>query len=113
MDSEFIQSSRNLAASIEAFHSRFQVSDDNLPRRFALLLEEVHEHYSELGDPIKLQCALEEMADIAYIALGTLELYRARGRLAMNTVTTKNNRKTLRTHRKNQLTGKIERREAN
>lgn len=108
-NSEYNQAVRELAQSIEDFHDRFQVTDNDLSHRFIILREEVREHLADI-EAGYLDPALEEIADVAYVALGTLHLHGEHGLTALKQVAYKNDSKTWDTHYINEETGKITRR---
>ena len=113
--------------SIQRFHARWGVKYDRMDYRLAMLQEEVREHEQavEWGSQGWIQewsNAVEELARRGkYVALGTLELLRARfkGGYAkckeLQTVTDKNNAKTPRNARaqwpRSSETGKIQRKD--
>ena len=70
-------------------------------------MEEVDEHANAINKGHPVDEVLKEMADIAYVALGTLELAGEDGVDAMLQVVDKNNSKTTATHKLNPKTGKI------
>ena len=89
---QFVEATENLARSVVAFHGRFGAEPVPLSARLTLLMEEVGEHARAINR--NESGALEEMADVVYIALGTLELAGEEGTAALQQVALKNNRKT-------------------
>ena len=110
------------AGSVYDFHQRFGVEQIDLDTDFAgtlavlrsrlgFLAEELGEHAKGLntGDA---RAAAEEMADVAFVALGTLLVLDAAGREACTAVAGKNDRKTGETHALDASSGKLVRRRA-
>lgn len=99
------------AQTIVALHERFDIELGHHNDRLALLTEEFLEHARECnkGDEDRI---LEELADVIYVALGTLQLAGDKGSAALRAVALKNSRKTLETHETNPITGKIQRKES-
>ena len=117
---EFVEAVSRLAESVYDFHARFDIpnindktpSDDIFPRlctRLAFLMEEVGEHAAELNRA-ELDLAAEEMADVAFVAMGTLIELNALGATACRKVADKNDKKTLQTHTVEPSSGKLIRR---
>ena len=117
---DFITAVSRLAESVYDFHTRFDIpninekapSDDAFPRlctRLAFLMEEVGEHAAELNRA-ELELAAEEMADVAFVAMGTLMELNALGASACRKVADKNDKKTLQTHMVEPSSGKLVRR---
>ena len=114
---EFIAAVSRLAESVYDFHTRFDIpnindktpADDAFPRlctRLAFLMEEVGEHAAELNRA-ELDLAAEEMADVAFVAMGTLMELNALGASASRKVADKNDKKTLQTHMVEPSSGKL------
>ena len=117
---DFVSAVSRLAESVYDFHSRFDIplinaktaEDDVFPRlctRLAFLMEETGEHARELNQA-RLDRAADEMADVAFVAMGTLLEMDALGVQACNDVANKNDNKTLHTHRVEPSSGKLVRR---
>ena len=117
---EFVAAVSRLAESVYDFHQRFDVpninansaSDCAVPRlcaRLAFLMEEVGEHARELNIGA-LDDAASEMADVAFVAIGTLLELDALGVSASRQVANKNDKKTLQTHFIEKASGKLVRR---
>ena len=118
---DFLESVTRIAGSVYDFHSRFGIpaisvngsSDaafDRLRTRLAYLVEESGEHSKELNQG-NLQDASEELADVAFVAMGTLLELSEMGAEACHTVALKNDRKTHETHDFDAGSGKIIRRQ--
>ena len=87
-------------------------TDDIFPRlcaRLAFLMEETGEHARELNQAC-LDRAADEMADVAFVAMGTLLELNSLGANACHEVANKNDNKTLRTHTVEPSSGKLVRR---
>ena len=117
---EFVAAVSRLAESVYDFHSRFGIPnlndnsqvDDPFPRlctRLAFLMEETGEHARELNQGV-LDRAADEMADVAFVAMGTLLELDSFGALACQDVAIKNDKKTLQTHMVEPSSGKLVRR---
>ena len=117
---EFISAVSRLAGSVYDFHARFDIQninaksdlDDPFPRlctRLAFLMEEVGEHAAELNRA-ELDLAADEMADVAFVAMGTLMELNSLGASACRKVANKNDKKTLQTHMVEPSSGKLVRR---
>ena len=114
---EFIDAVSRLAESVYDFHARFDIpninakapSDDVFPRlctRLAFLMEETGEHARELNQA-NLGLAADEMADVAFVAMGTLLEMNTLGATACRDVADKNDKKTLQTHMVEPSSGKL------
>ena len=117
---DFVSAVSRLAESVYDFHVRFDIpnlndktpADDVFPRlctRLAFLMEEVGEHAAELNRA-ELDLAAEEMADVAFVAMGTLMELNSLGASACRKVADKNDKKTLQTHMVEPSSGKLVRR---
>ena len=117
---DFVSAVSRLAESVYDFHTRFDIpninakaaEDDIFPRlctRLAFLMEETGEHARELNQGV-LDCAADEMADVAFVAMGTLLEMDYIGANACHGVATKNDKKTLQTHMVEPSSGKLVRR---
>lgn len=117
---DFVSAVSRLAESVYDFHTRFDIpninaktaTDDIFPRlctRLAFLVEEVGEHSRELNQA-NLDLAADEMADVAFVAMGTLMELNSLGTSACSNVADKNDKKTLHTHRVEPSSGKLVRR---
>lgn len=117
---EFTAAVSRLAESVYDFHQRFDIPNINantsdncaVPRlcaRLAFLMEEVGEHARELNVGA-LDDAAAEMADVAFVAIGTLLELDALGVSASRQVANKNDKKTLQTHFIEEASGKLVRR---
>ena len=121
---EFVAALSEMAGSVYDFHQRFDVprigrppaeevpSADGLAAlrsRLAFLIEETGEHAKELNRG-ELGNASKEMADVAFVAMGTLLVLDEMGVDACRTVAGKNNAKTVETHDVNATSGKLVRR---
>ncbi|MCY4580098.1 MAG: hypothetical protein OXD31_13770 [Chloroflexi bacterium] len=117
---EFVSAVSRLAESVYDFHARFDIPnlngknslDDPFPRlctRLAFLMEETGEHARELNQGV-LDRAADEMADVAFVAMGTLLELDSVGANACQEVAIKNDKKTLQTHMVEPSSGKLVRR---
>ena len=117
---EFVAAVAEMAGSVFDFHQRFdvpsfgQLSQDPdglsvLRSRLAFLVEETGEHAKELNRG-KLGDASVEMADVAFVAMGTLLVLDDLGEVALRSVSAKNNAKTPKTHHVDETSGKLVRR---
>lgn len=117
---DFVSAVSRLAESVYDFHARFCIppinaktdEDDVFPRlctRLAFLMEETGEHARELNQA-SLDRAADEMADVAFVAMGTLLEMDALGASACHDVANKNDKKTLHTHMVEPSSGKLVRR---
>ena len=117
---QFVSAISRLAESVYDFHTRFDIPNlnaksnlnDPFPRlctRLAFLMEETGEHARELNQGV-LDLAADEMADVAFVAMGTLLELDAIGANACHEVANKNDKKTLRTHMVEPSSGKLLRR---
>ena len=114
---QFVSSIERLAESVYDFHQRFDVSAvsphssvqellERLRSRLPILMEEIGEHAGELNRGHASR-AITEMADVAYVALGTLRVLDASGADACLTVAQKNDAKTVETHAADGTSGKL------
>ena len=114
---EFLNSISRIAESVYDFHDRFSIpslssngtSEQALIRlrtRLAFLVEEVGEHSKELNQG-ELKLASQELADVAFVAMGTLLELDATGSDACLTVAAKNDGKTHDTHIVEATSGKL------
>ena len=114
---EFLAAATRLAGSVYDFHARFGIPNLNansdaecaVPRlcaRLAFLMEEVGEHSHELNVG-SLDAAASEMADVAFVALGTLLEMDEMGAAAAIEVANKNDNKTRETHFVEGSSGKL------
>ena len=114
---EFLAAATRLAASVYDFHARFDIPNLNanspadcaVPRlcaRLAFLMEEVGEHSHDLNVGA-LDAAASEMADVAFVALGTLLELDTLGAAASHQVANKNDNKTRQTHFVEASSGKL------
>ena len=117
---EFVSAVSRLAESVYDFHARFDIQninansslEDPFPRlctRLAFLMEETGEHARELNQGV-LDRAADEMADVAFVAMGTLLEMDSIGATACHDVAIKNDKKTLQTHMVEPSSGKLVRR---
>ena len=117
---DFIAAVSRLAESVYDFHDRFGIpnlndrnlSNDVFPHlcaRLAFLMEETGEHARELNQG-RLDLAADEMADVAFVAIGTLLEMDALGAEACRGVANKNDKKTALTHMVEPSSGKLVRR---
>ena len=116
---DFISSIARIAASVYDFHERFDVpsdgranSDDSLSvlrRRLPYLIEETGEHAKELNKGNLWDAALE-LADVTFVALGSVLMLNACGNEACHAVAAKNDAKTAETHVYDASSGKLVRR---
>ena len=117
---DFVSAVSRLAESVYDFHTRFGIpninakttEDDVFPRlctRLAFLMEEVGEHSKELNQA-DIDLAADEMADVAFVAMGTLMELNSLGASACRKVADKNDKKTLHTHTVEPSSGKLVRR---
>ncbi len=121
---EFVAALSEMAGSVYDFHQRFDVprigrptagegpSADGLAAlrsRLAFLVEETGEHAKELNRG-ELGDASKEIADVAFVAMGTLLVLDAMGVDACRAVAGKNNAKTAETHAVDATSGKLVRR---
>ena len=114
---DFIAAVSRLAESVYDFHARFDIPNFNdktptdavFPRlntRLAFLMEETGEHAKELNQGC-LEQAADEMADVAFVAMGTLLELDSLGADACRQVADKNDKKTLKTHMVEASSGKL------
>lgn len=114
---EFIAAICRLAESVYDFHERFNIpnisanvaADRAMPRlstRLVFLMEEVGEHAMDLNRGT-IKAASDEMADVAFVAMGTLLELGTLGASASYEVADKNDKKTLRTHMVEASSGKL------
>lgn len=114
---EFVGAVARLAGSVYDFHARFSIPNINdktpdkdvFPRlctRLAFLMEETGEHAKELNRGC-IDRAADEMADVAFVAIGTLLELDAIGANACQIVANKNDKKTLQTHMVEPSSGKL------
>lgn len=105
---DFLDSVTRIAGSVYDFHDRFGIpvisvngstdaAFDRLRTRLAYLVEESGEHSKELNQG-NLRDASEELADVVFVAMGTLLELSDMGAQACQTVAAKNDRKTQETH---------------
>ena len=117
---DFVEAVSRLAESVYDFHARFSIPNINakdpddkvFPRlctRLAFLMEETGEHARELNQA-RIDRAAEEMADIAFVAMGTLLELDSIGASSCREVANKNDKKTLQTHMVEPSSGKLVRR---
>lgn len=121
---EFVAALSEMAGSVYDFHQRFDVpridrppaeegpSSDGLAAlrsRLAYLIEETGEHAKELNRG-ELGDASKEIADVAFVAIGTLLVLDEMGVDACRAVAGKNNAKTVETHAVDATSGKLVRR---
>ncbi len=121
---EFVAALSEMASSVYDFHQRFDVprigrltaeegpSADGLAAlrsRLAFLIEETGEHAKELNRG-ELGDASKEIADVAFVAMGTLLVLDEIGVDACRAVAGKNNAKTAETHTVDATSGKLVRR---
>ena len=114
---EFISSIARIAGSVYDFHERFGVSGPDglaptddfvavLRRRLPYLVEETGEHAKELNKG-NLHDASLELADVTFVALGSILLMDASGKEACHAVAEKNDAKTHETHMFEKSSGKL------
>ena len=121
---EFVAALAEMAASVYDFHERFAVPRVGRPpaeegpaayglaalrSRLAFLIEETGEHAKELNRG-ELGDASKEIADVAFVAMGTLLVLDEMGVDACRAVAGKNNAKTAATHAVDATSGKLVRR---
>lgn len=118
---EFMDSITRMAGSVYDFHDRFgippisvngssEAAFDRLRTRLAYLVEESGEHSKELNQG-NLVDASDELADVAFVAMGTLLELNELGANACQTVAAKNDRKTQETHDFDSGSGKLVKRQ--
>ena len=118
---EFVAALSEMAASVYDLHQRFDVprigrppaekepSADGLAAlrsRLAFLIEETGEHAKELNRG-ELGDASKEIADVAFVAMGTLLVLDEMGVDACRAVAGKNDAKTVETHAVDATSGKL------
>ncbi len=114
---DFVSAVSRLAESVYDFHTRFDIPTINaktaerdvFPRlctRLAFLMEETGEHAREINQGA-LHRAADEMADVAFVAMGTLLEMDTLGAIACYDVANKNDEKTLHTHTVEPSSGKL------
>ncbi len=114
---EFLSSISCIAESVYDFHERFSIPPlssngssehalERLRKRLAFLVEEVGEHSKELNQGDLSEASLE-LADVAFVAIGTLLELDSIGADACVTVASKNNGKTHDTHMMEATSGKL------
>ncbi len=117
---EFISTISRIAGSVYDFHERFGVPMTDPPtspeetlvtlrNRLAFLMEEVGEHAKELNKG-NLEDAAIELADVAFVVLGTVLTLDVSGEKACLAVAQKNDSKTSETHAIEESSGKLVRR---
>ena len=116
---DFLSSISRIAGSVYDFHKRFGVPALNggspdqtlatLRSRLAFLAEEMGEHAKELNRG-NVPDAAVELADVAFVALGSLLVLDNAGCDASLTVARKNDAKTEQTHVFEKSSGKLVRR---
>ena len=116
---DFVAALSEMAGSVYDFHQRFGVprigrgpSADGLAAlrsRLAFLIEETGEHAKELNRG-ELGEASKEIADVAFVAMGTLLVLDDMGVDSCRAVAGKNNAKTAETHAVDTTSGKLVRR---
>ena len=117
---EFISTISRIAGSVYDFHERFSVPMVDSPsspeeslvtlrNRLAFLMEEVGEHAKELNKG-NLEAAAIELADVAFVVLGTVLTLDVSGEQACLVVARKNDSKTSETHAIEESSGKLVRR---
>ena len=84
-----------LAEEVENFHNRFPEQEQTPSERVSMLTEEVGE-YAQAVNKGDLGKAHEELADVIFVALGTLQ--KANAEAWLDRVREKNERKTTKTH---------------
>jgi NTP pyrophosphatase (non-canonical NTP hydrolase) len=120
---EFISTISRIAGSVYDFHERFGVSmvdpqtspDDSLVtlrNRLSFLMEEVGEHAKELNKG-NLEDGAIELADVAFVVLGTVLTLDVSGKQACLAVAKKNDSKTNETHQVEESSGKLVRKSVN
>ena len=115
IQTEFSIAASIFAGSIENFHIRFDCELGTSKERYDILAEEFREYFAEAllntvkGNEEFSEAELEELADVAFVALGTLHLAGKAGIDALIEVMLKNNGKTWDTHFRSTETGKITR----
>ena len=114
---EFTSAISQLADSVYDFNHRFgvpirdpaTVPDESLTAlrgRLSFLMEEIGEHSKGLNTG-NLEEAILELADVAFVLLGTILITDADGSKACLTVSTKNDLKTTETHVFEKSSGKL------
>ena len=117
---EFLSTISRIAGSVYDFHERFSVPMVDSPsspeeslvtlrNRLAFLMEEVGEHAKELNKG-NLEDAAIELADVAFVVLGTVLTLDVSGEQACLVVARKNDSKTSETHAIEESSGKLVRR---
>ena len=117
---EFLSTISRIAGSVYDFHERFSVPMAHSPsspeeslvtlrNRLAFLMEEVGEHAKELNKG-NLEDAAIELADVAFVVLGTVLTLDVSGEQACLVVARKNDSKTSETHAIEESSGKLVRR---
>lgn len=113
----FVAAVSRLAESVYDFHARFDIHNFNgkppadavFPRlntRLAFLIEEAGEHAKEVNQG-NLEQAAHEMADVAFVAMGTLLEMASLGADSCRQVADKNDKKTPKTHMVEASSGKL------
>lgn len=117
---EFLSSISRLAASVYDFHERFRRPDEiespstaeylgALRARLPLIVEELGEHSKELNNA-NLERASLELADVAFVAIGSVLALDTNGTGACHAVAIKNDSKNHNTHVYEESSGKLVRR---
>ena len=113
-DLTYLHKLERFSLAIVNFHSRFNCEFGLSIDRWNMLFEETKEYRDEIkansSYTTPTEAELEEVADVAFVALGTLHLAKEAGILALDKVARKNNSKNETTHFKNSETGKITKR---
>lgn len=114
---EFVSSIARLAGSVYDFHERFKESPlvsmpseekslDILRGRLPLLVEELGEFAQDINKG-NLRDASLEMADVTFVAIGTMLALNTTGVQSSHAVAQKNDDKTLDTHMVEASSGKL------
>ena len=117
---DFVSAASRIAGSVYDLHHRFAIPradtlrarEESLERlriRLAFLTEELGEHARELNNG-NLEQAAAELADTAFVALGSILVLDSLGRDACLAVARKNDEKTSATHALDDSSGKLLRR---
>jgi len=108
---EFLNAITLMAGQVYDFHQRFgyapnEIWMDLMEDRMGMTDEEINEVKVEIKEG-NIDFAIHEAADILFVAIGTIEVFKTFGNKAILEVVAKNMGKTDKTHAAREDTGKI------